>query len=83
MKQRTCAHCGHAPRQFSLFWFGSDFAIDRRDMRVLCHACVKLGWKLDEAGIARHDPARVVDGGVRRAVDGLVRAIVGIRKDTP
>jgi len=79
--QRACAHCGKTPAAFSVFWFGSDFDIDRRDMRVLCHPCVRQGWAFDSGGIARLDPARAVDGGTRRAVNGLMRGSVGMAKE--
>ena len=80
-KERACAHCGKAPLTFSRFYFGSDFAIDRRDMRVLCHPCVRGGWAFDSGGIARLDAARAVDGGTRRAVAGLMRGSVGMAKE--
>ncbi len=81
-RRRACAHCGKTPATFSLFSFGSDFAIDRRDIRVLCHPCVVRGWHFDTGGIARLDPARAVDGGTRRAVAGLLRGSVGTPKET-
>jgi len=79
-KERACAHCGKTPLTYSRFYFGSDFAIDRRDMRVLCHPCVRQGWAFDSGGIARHDPALVLDGGTRRAVAGLMHGSVGTAK---
>ena len=79
-RQRACAHCGKTPKQFSVFWFDDYVALDRRAMRVLCHPCVRQGWAFDSGGIARHDPALVLDGGTRRAVNGLMRGTLGTAK---